>query len=74
VLQPVTSRADLDTLPVLTSLVASMYDEGSDRCAREVYWFVNGDAYPIGVEAGTDGRPQISLPAEVASVLTTLPG
>ncbi len=55
VLQPVTSRADLDTLPVLTSLVDSMYNEGTDRFAREVYWFVNGDAFPVAVEMGADG-------------------
>lgn len=73
VLQPVTSRTVLDGLPVLTSLVGSMYDSGTDRCARDVYWFVGAEAYPIGVDGGPDGRSQISLPAEVASVVASLP-
>jgi len=74
VLQPVTSRLVLDGLGVLTGLVGSMYDSGADRCARDVYWFANGDAYPVGTSVGSDGRPEITLPAEVASVVASLPG
>lgn len=73
VLQPVTSRAVLDGLPALTGLVGSMFDSGTDRCARDVYWFLGAEAYPVGVAPGPDGRPQITLPAEVASLVASLP-
>ena len=73
VLQPVTSRAVLDGLPVLTALVGSMYDSGTDPCARDVYWFVGGDAYRINADAGPDGQPRLTLPAEVGPLVAALP-
>lgn len=74
IVQPVTSRADLDTLPVLAGLVGSIHDDGTDPCARQVYWFVAGDAHPVSVATSSDGRPQVYLPAEVEAVAATLPG
>jgi hypothetical protein len=73
VLQPVTSRAVLDGLGVLTGLVGSMYDGSPDACARGVYWFASGDAFPVGVETEPGGRPQLTLPAELADVVASLP-
>ena len=49
----------LDGFGVLTGLVGSMYDSGANGCARDVYWFVNGDAYPQGVPRGVGRTPRI---------------
>ncbi|WP_375425320.1 hypothetical protein [uncultured Friedmanniella sp.] len=73
VLQPVSSRSVLDGLPVLADLVGSMFDSATDRCARAVYWFVGAEAYPVGATASADGRPSLSLPPQLESVVASLP-
>ena len=60
ILQPVTSRLVLDGLGVRTGLAGSMYDRGADRCARDVYCFANGDAYPGDPVSSTTRHPAAS--------------
>lgn len=73
-IQPVASRRSLSTVGMLEGYVASTYDAGPDPCARNLYWFVDGDAHSLGTEPGTDGRPELSLSPALASVVDRLPG
>jgi hypothetical protein len=64
-LYPVTSTAVYDVLPVFADVVAEMYDDGADRCSREIFWWFDGHLLPIR-ERGTP-------PAELRKLVSRLP-
>jgi hypothetical protein len=70
---PVQSRRDLDTVVVLARLVASLYDSAPDPCARDVYWFVLDDAFPVQVREEAGAAPQVNLPPTVSGLVAALP-
>lgn len=69
----VASRRSLDDVLVFSRLVASMYDNGADRCARGVYWFVGGDAHAVTVAEVPGAAPRVNLPPELSQVVAALP-
>jgi hypothetical protein len=64
-LYPVTSTVVFDVLPVFADVVAEMYDDGADRCAREIFWWFDGHLLPVR-ERGTP-------PAELRKLVSRLP-
>lgn len=70
---PVRSRRDLDTVVVLARLVASPFDSGVDPCARDVYWFVNDDAFGVQVQEVAGAGPRLNLPPAVSDLVAALP-
>ncbi len=74
VIQPMRSKRDLGTVKILESCVASMFREAPDGCTPRLFWFVDGDAHPLGTETGPDGSPTLLLSPALAPIADRLPG
>lgn len=70
---PVTSRESLAPVPVLIGLVEAMYRDAVDPCGAPLYWFVDGDAFPVGIEPDAAGQPRLVLVPELQPVVDRLP-
>ena len=72
-IQPMLSKRDLSTVAILEGFAGSMFNGAADGCTPQLYWFVNGDAHPLGTETGPDGRPTLVLSPALAPVADQLP-
>lgn len=72
IIQPMLSRRDLSTVGILEGFIASMFDTAADGCTRQLFWFVDGDAHPLGTEPGEDGNPILVLSPDLAPVADRL--
>lgn len=70
---PVTSRESLAAIPVLAGFAESMYRDAPDPCAVGLYWFADGDAFPVGAQQGADGQQQLVMAPELQSIVDRLP-
>ncbi len=71
-IQPMLGRRDLSTVAILEGFVGSMFDGAADACSRQLFWFVDGDAFPLGTESGPDGNPTLILSPALAPVADRL--
>lgn len=69
---PVSSWQSLATVGLLSGFVESMYQDAPDPCAAGLYWYADGDAFPIGVE-DADGEQRLVLPPELQALADRLP-
>jgi hypothetical protein len=51
-----------------------MYRDAPDPCSARLYWFVDGDAFPIGVEPDSAAGSQLVITPELEAVVNRLPG
>lgn len=72
IIQPMLGRRDLSTVAILEGFVASMFDGASDGCTAQLFWFVNGDAHPLGTESSRDGKSTLVLSPALAPVADQL--
>lgn len=70
---PVATRATLGNVGILAGFAASMHDDAADPCTPGLYWFVDGDAHPIGTEPGDDGSQRLVLAAPLQGAIERLP-
>lgn len=73
IVQPVRTRQDLSTVGILEGFARSMFDDAPDACSPLLYWFVDGDAHPIGTEPVAEGGPQLVLSPPLANAANRLP-
>lgn len=70
---PVATRTTLSNVGILAGFAASMHHDAGDPCASGLYWFVAGDAHPIGTEPTEDGGQRLVLDAPLQDVIERLP-
>jgi len=69
---PVASRQTLTAVGVLSGFAEFAYQDAADGCSPGLYWFVDGDAFPIRSEPDADGGPQLVIAPELEDVVNRL--
>lgn len=69
---PVSSWQSLAAVGMLTGFVESMYADADDPCAAGLYWYADGDAYPVGLE-DAGGQQRLVLAPELQQLADRLP-
>jgi len=70
---PVASRQTLSAVDVLAGFAEFASKDAPDSCSPGLYWFVNGDAFPIGSEPDGNGQRQLVIAPGLEPVINSLP-
>lgn len=71
---PVANRQTLAAVDLLAGFAEFANNDAPDPCSPGLYWFVDGDAFPIGAEPGQDGQRQLVIAPQLEPVINRLPG
>jgi len=70
---PVASRRTLAAVGVLAGFAEFASQDAPDPCSPGLFWFVDGDAFPIGSEPEPDDGRQLVIAPELEPVIKRLP-